>query len=732
MTIENFQIRGGATSENLNAYTPINNGGISGDVDGSAISVNNQGLYPSSLVMTPKSFKFLSSEQPVTLDFSFFFTNITATHRAVTLGLVAKDGDVWDFETQGMYVYASTNDATQKLHIALVSQNFGSTTMGLGEVSLSENSWYRFSVSFKKNAGTAEITSSGILYKTPSANELIEIFDWKDLTLSNTALASSDFVRPSISASTTAGITKLDNIYVSGQPSPYVLIEGTSFNDNLIGTNDADKIFGFGGQDSILGKGGDDTLVGGDSQDALDGGAGSDTADYSEKTAAVSVTLSGSRWADVRVGGVREDRIKNIENITGGAGNDSLIGDQLSNVLKGGAGDDVLNGGAGNDTLSGGLGDDTYTIDNVGDVIIESLGEGTDLIRTTLRQIDLIDYDHIENLTYTGRSGSTLIGNDMSNIIRGGSRNDVIQGGFGSDTLYGGDGTDLLYGFYENYGNDASYGGDIDERLEAERLIPPDVLHGGNGNDIYIGGGDRGNEQQIVELKNEGIDIIFGAYTEYVLPDNVENYCNVMVQIDVSAPYFEIVGNSLNNLIQSAPDWSIMPEQADVDAELQWYLKNFNTNKFLSTVNSNPDIAIERFFGMAGNDTLMSGAGDDYLSGGAGRDRLTGGAGADKFVFDTAPNTRTNADIITDFRSSDGDELVFDDSIFTMLSGGVSVAKLRINTTGRAQDTDDYLILNSNNGKLFYDADGSGRGAAVEIATLTGVSTLSHDDFFII
>ena len=303
------------------------------------------------------------------------------------------------------------------------------------------------------------------------------------------------------------------------------------------------------------------------------------------------------------------------------------------------------------------------------------------------------------------------------------------QGGFGSDTLYGGDGTDLLYGFYENYGNDASYGGDIDERLEAERLIPPDVLRGGKGNDIYIGGGDRGNEQQIVELKNEGVDIIFGAYTEYVLPDNVENYCNVMVQIDVSAPYFEIVGNSLNNHIQSSPDWSSMPEQADVDAELQWYLKNFNTNKFLSTVNSNPDIAIERFFGMAGMDTLLGGAGDDYLSGGAGRDRLTGGSGADQFAFDAALNRNTNVDTITDFVSGQ-DEIVLDSTVFSRFSVGEDITD-HFSATGRPSDGDDYLIYSATNKVLYYDADGNGSGAGVAFAVLTGVSTLNATDFLI-
>jgi hypothetical protein len=39
----------------------------------------------------------------------------------------------------------------------------------------------------------------------------------------------------------------------------------------------------------------------------------------------------------------------------------------------------------------------------------------------SLGRIDLNDYDHVENLTYTGRSTSTLIGSDLANVIFGGA-----------------------------------------------------------------------------------------------------------------------------------------------------------------------------------------------------------------------------------------------------------------------------------------------------------------------
>ena len=50
-----------------------------------------------------------------------------------------------------------------------------------------------------------------------------------------------------------------------------------------------------------------------------------------------------------------------VWSITGGAGNDTIVGDDQADTLVGGAGADVLKGGAGADALTGGDGPDTIT-----------------------------------------------------------------------------------------------------------------------------------------------------------------------------------------------------------------------------------------------------------------------------------------------------------------------------------------------------------------------------------
>jgi Ca2+-binding RTX toxin-like protein len=137
-------------------------------------------------------------------------------------------------------------------------------------------------------------------------------------------------------------------------------VTGGSGNDILTGDSSANMLIGGVGNDKLSGGGGQDVLVGGNGNDTLDGGAGADTALYTDKTAAVSVTLNGSTNATVSVGGVAEDTIRNVENVTAGSGNDVLTGDGSANTLNGGAGNDTLNGRAGIDILTGDFGADTF------------------------------------------------------------------------------------------------------------------------------------------------------------------------------------------------------------------------------------------------------------------------------------------------------------------------------------------------------------------------------------
>ena len=49
-----------------------------------------------------------------------------------------------------------------------------------------------------------------------------------------------------------------------------------------------------------------------------------------------------------------------------------------------------------------------------------------------------------------------------------------------------------------------------------------------------------------------------------------------------------------------------------------------------------------------------------------------------------------------------------------------------------AADADDRIVYNQATGQLFYDADGSGAGAAVHFATLTARRPSPRADFTVI
>jgi Ca2+-binding RTX toxin-like protein len=103
-------------------------------------------------------------------------------------------------------------------------------------------------------------------------------------------------------------------------------------------------------KDVLTGDANNNVLIGGAGADTLDGGAGSDTASYATSTAGVTVSLVAGA---VNTGGdAAGDVLTNIENLTGSAFNDVLIGNTGANVLTGGAGNDTLTGGTGTDTFS--------------------------------------------------------------------------------------------------------------------------------------------------------------------------------------------------------------------------------------------------------------------------------------------------------------------------------------------------------------------------------------------
>lgn len=121
----------------------------------------------------------------------------------------------------------------------------------------------------------------------------------------------------------------------------------------------ADKISVGDAKVAIYGGGGDDTLTGGDSADTLgagtgddrvDGGKGSDWVSYQGVGGAVHVDLTVQGEAqDTGAGGM--DTLVSIENVQGGGGDDTLIGDGHANRFDSYGGADTITGGGGPDTL---------------------------------------------------------------------------------------------------------------------------------------------------------------------------------------------------------------------------------------------------------------------------------------------------------------------------------------------------------------------------------------------
>lgn len=137
----------------------------------------------------------------------------------------------------------------------------------------------------------------------------------------------------------------------------------------------------------------------------------------------------------------------------------------------------------------------------------------------------------------------------------------------------------------------------------------------------------------------------------------------------------------------------------------------------------------DAILGNNGNDVLKGGACHDRLTGGKGNDTLTGGVGKDSFIFNSV--LTANVDNITDFTPID-DTIKLGNSMFVNLTatGVLNADSFVIGTT--AADRDDYFVYNDATGALFYDSDGSGADAAIQIAVLGIDLALTNADFVVI
>lgn len=146
--------------------------------------------------------------------------------------------------------------------------------------------------------------------------------------------------------------------------------------DTLIGGAGNDSINGHDGDDAMYGGSGDDTIVSSAGHDYFDGNEGVDTLDFGGATGANTVDLALGRvtW----FGSTTYETAINFENVVGTQGDNTIIGNEFNNLLRGEDGADTLIGGsAGDDTLIGGAGNDTviYALERAAYDISENNGQ---------------------------------------------------------------------------------------------------------------------------------------------------------------------------------------------------------------------------------------------------------------------------------------------------------------------------------------------------------------------
>ncbi|WP_159998891.1 calcium-binding protein [Roseomonas sp. 18066] len=361
------------------------------------------------------------------------------------------------------------------------------------------------------------------------------------------------------------------------------------------------------------------------------------------------------------------------DHLTGGSGDDALLGGANRDFLTGGLGDDTLVGGSGEDRLDGGEGSDTASYRDATAVRVDLADPS---LNTGEAAGDV--FISIENLT-GGYGNDRLYGDGAANRLDGGSGTNILMGRGGDDILVsrgwgdqlsGGDGDDLLIlggaGVYDggdgvdtldlsrltaaaavnlglstvtagatNYGTITSIENVIGTSA-ADMLIGNALanrLHGGAGNDRIEGGlGDD------ILFGGDGDDFLIGGAGRDVL-DGGAGIDTVSYAASSAKVRVDLENDRQNS-------------GGDAHADNLNFLENIIGSAFNDSLRG--DAGSNRLEGGAGHDSLRGRDGDDVLVGGAGGDYLHGGDGIDTVSYADA-GSKVRADLLNGSRNNLGD-----------------------------------------------------------------------------
>jgi Ca2+-binding RTX toxin-like protein len=515
---------------------------------------------------------------------------------------------------------------------------------------------------------------------------------------------------------------------------------GGAYDDTMRGGNESNFFFGGAGSDTLIGSAGNDTL---------EGGTGSDSFDFVTFPAVTGVDrINDFTSASDKL---RFDRAA-FANI-GAEGNfapgdDRFMAGPGFNSAREGSDRVVYN------TTTGQL---WYDTDGIG-------GDGAQLVATLLGNPSLAATDIVvfgQHLNTSGTEGDdSLVGGPGNDMLDGRGGNDTIEGLGGNDSLIGGTGNDQIHG---GAGWDTLRGGDGDDHLNGDTLWEDahgndsidggdghDVIFGRRGNDTLLGG--AGDDHFVMDSsssdfssENIGSDFVDGGTGNDWIGFGTEGVSTTRgVNIDLSAGWYVVyetsgpVQGTVLNVENAGGSFFAEIIRGTEGANILGGLNGADT---IEGLGGDDTISMEGghsvLFGGSGNDSINGGSGSDTLFGGAGNDTLngdyTGGPASvsDSFVFDVAPGT-ANADLVRSFAPG-VDKIVLESSAYNRIgaAGNFAAGDDRFMagpgfTSGR--EASDRVVYDTLTGNLYYDADGSGAGAAQRIATLEGAPALQATD----
>ena len=152
---------------------------------------------------------------------------------------------------------------------------------------------------------------------------------------------------------------------------------------------------------------------------------------------------------------------------------------------------------------------------------------------------------------------------------------------------------------------------------------------------------------------------------------------------------------------------------------------NFNLNEGIAKQGVGT-IRDDLLGGSKGYDLLQGREGNDRIAGNGGLDSVVGGASSDRFYLE---NSADSKDIIADFNPNE-DFIFVRAADFNGLAPNAFISADQFTTGTGATTANQRIIYNQNTGELFYDADGSGGGAQVQIATLVSNPTLGAERIY--